>query len=119
MKKYILKGHTPVIEEDEAAWGRWHSTADRSVARDVLPNGWEVSTVFLGIDHSSGIGPPALFETRIFGRPGGHWRTRCATWTEAEAMHRKALRRVDPLYVEARKVLAHERRRTKTKRERK
>ena len=114
MKKYILKGHTPVIEEDEAAWGRWHSTADRSVARDVLPNGWEVSTVFLGIDHSLGIGPPALFETRTFGRV--RW---CATWTEAEAMHRKALRRVDPLYVEVRKVLAHERRRTKTKRERK
>jgi len=32
---------------------------------------WEVSTVFLGLDHSFGGPPPVLWETMVFGIPGG------------------------------------------------
>lgn len=49
-----------------------------------------VSTVFLGLDHQFGIGPPILFETMIFtdGEPENFQR-RCSTWLEAEAQHRE------------------------------
>lgn len=48
-----------------------------------------VSTVFLGMDHSWGHGPPQLFETMIFEGPydGAQWRY--ATYEEAEDMHGK------------------------------
>jgi hypothetical protein len=39
---------------------------DRRLARDVLPGGGIVSTVFLGLDHSYREGPPVLWETMVF-----------------------------------------------------
>lgn len=39
---------------------------DRQVSRTVLPDGKLVSTVFLGLDHSFGDGPPLIFETMVF-----------------------------------------------------
>ena len=40
--------------------------AEHRVAADVLPNGYWVSTVHLGLDHSFGQGPPLIFETMVF-----------------------------------------------------
>lgn len=43
-------------------------TADpRRVALDEFPGGSRVSTVWLGLDHSFGAGPPLIFETMVFG----------------------------------------------------
>lgn len=39
---------------------------DRVVKQEVVLFGRVVSTVFLGIDHSFGFGPPLLFETMVF-----------------------------------------------------
>lgn len=41
-------------------------TIERRVARDVLPTGHVVSTVWLGLDHSFRGGPPLIFETMVF-----------------------------------------------------
>ena len=62
------------------------------VALDEFPDGQEVSTVFLGLDHGwmPGTGP-LLFETMIF--PDGGC-SRCATWAQAEAMHAAAVAEV-------------------------
>lgn len=56
------------------------------------------STVFLGLDHNwgrlfdSGPNIPILFETLIFGFDyDDSYVTRCATWEQAEAMHRQAV----------------------------
>jgi hypothetical protein len=38
----------------------------RRVAETTLPNGLYVSTVWLGIDHSFGEGPPLIFESMAF-----------------------------------------------------
>jgi hypothetical protein len=47
-----------------------------------------VSTVFLGLDHSFGEGPPLLFETMVFVNDmSGRWMDRCSTWAEAERQH--------------------------------
>jgi hypothetical protein len=63
--RYILIGQTPVPCEDLLKWGRWMQSADRFVLRTVVGE-WCVSTVFLGLDHQFGDGPPILFETMIF-----------------------------------------------------
>lgn len=54
--------------------------------------GAEVSTVFLGLDHQFGEGPPVLFETMIFGGPLDQEQWRYHTWEEAVAGHRAAVR---------------------------
>lgn len=87
--KYILDGHKPV-PADLMGWARWFETADRHVAQNNI-GALRVSTVFLGLDHSFGEGPPLLFETMIFGLEGDKYQTRCSTWEEAEEMHAKAL----------------------------
>jgi hypothetical protein len=88
---YVLIGHTPVAV-DLMTWARWlqNTTDARRVAIDDFTGG-RVSTVFLGLDHSLGNGPPILFETLIFGGPldGEQWRY--CTWKEAETGHQHAL----------------------------
>lgn len=67
MRKYILDEFgEPVPVDDILEWGRWFETADRHIGKDTVGD-VTISTVFLGIDHSYGTGPPVLFETMIFG----------------------------------------------------
>lgn len=57
--KYILdeKGN-PIPEPNLLKWGRWMQTSeDRFVARTTVGES-VVSTVFLGLDHQFGKGPP-------------------------------------------------------------
>jgi len=84
---YILKGKCAVEEPDCIKWAKWFQDADRSVKKTTLNDDVLVSTVFLGLDHQFGDGPPLLFETEIFGgdRDGDMWRY--ATWDEAENGH--------------------------------
>jgi hypothetical protein len=83
---YILDGHTPVAEPDLMAWARWFESSDRRVALTELDNGVNVSTVFLGSDHSFGQGAPILFETMSFGTDEEVCE-RYSTWDEARAGH--------------------------------
>jgi hypothetical protein len=89
--KYTLVGQTPVLESDVIKWAEWFETADRVVAQTEI-GATLVSTVFLGLDHQLGDGPPVLFETALFtdGEPEGA-RRRCATWDQAEAQHRQVV----------------------------
>ena len=91
-EKYVLDGHNPVVITDLIAWTEQFEKLDRRVRQETA-NGLNVSTVFLGIDHSFGTGLPILFETMIFGLPKGEeYVERCSTWEEAEAMHKKAVK---------------------------
>jgi hypothetical protein len=89
--KYILDGHK-AVPVDLMTWARWfEATKDgRIVAKTQLAH-VEVSTVFMGLDHSFGEGPPQLFETMIFGGPQDGYQERCETWEQAEAMHAQAV----------------------------
>ena len=62
------------------------------VAQDNI-NNHKISTVWLGIDHSHGIGPPLLFETMIFNNDdySGIYCERHTTWQEAENGHKLAI----------------------------
>ncbi len=90
-RNYILDGHTPKREPNLLKWALWFEHADRHVARHALKGVW-VSTVFLGIDHNWGEGPPVLFETAIFSARGAMLSLhRESTWADAVRSHEWAL----------------------------
>jgi hypothetical protein len=67
---------------------------NRTVALEIIDDDVRVSTVFLGLDHSFGTGPPLLFETMVFGGPMDQEQGRCTTWEEAESLHATMVARV-------------------------
>lgn len=88
---YILDGHTPVKCIDWADGMRaFENIENCRVARDEFGD-IVISTIFLGLDHRLGDGPPLLFETMIFGGEHDGWQERCSTWEGAEAMHEAAV----------------------------
>jgi len=88
---YILKTDKQPVEADVLTWGVFfENDANRRVAHTFLGLS-EISTVFLGLDHNWGDGPPLIFETMIFGGRHDGYQTRCSTWEEAEAGHREAV----------------------------
>ena len=92
-RRYILDEHTPVCCEDLKTWATWFERADRRVARDIVGES-TVSTVFLGLDHAWGGGPPLLFETVVFQGPLDGECDRYETWDAAVAGHRALVARL-------------------------
>lgn len=95
MNYYKLDGKN-LVPCDLMEWARWFENGNRHVAQDVLGE-FRVSTVFLGLDHSFGSGPPLLFETMIFGPPDHNLNEtmdRYTTWEQAEAGHQAMLDKV-------------------------
>lgn len=92
--KYILDATgKPVPEPDLHTWANWFETFDRQVAKTRFC-GQEISTVFLGLDHSfSDNGAPVLWETMIFstGRNTGKMLRCPGSREQAEAMHAKCI----------------------------
>lgn len=91
--KYILAddGKTP-IKCDLMTWARaFERSSSRRLKRETVAEGVDVSTVFLGLDHSWGDGPPLLWETMIFGGPHDGYQERYSTHDEAMAGHAKAV----------------------------
>lgn len=96
---YILEEQNPVPCADILRWAEWMESdgvQQRIVAKTVLAerdkNGKEVevSTVFLGIDHSSSFeDSKQLFETMVCGGMKDGFVQRYATWEEAEAGHQQ------------------------------
>lgn len=88
---YILEDGVPVKCDDVGAWGKWlEGNRDaKRVAVDIIGE-TKISTVFLGLDHQWGEGPPLLYETMIFGGPHDDWQERCSTREEALVQHEQA-----------------------------
>lgn len=59
----------PKPVDDVMIWARWFEKGNRILKRTQVGTGF-ISTVFLGIDHAWGGGPPVLWETMIFDVPG-------------------------------------------------
>ena len=74
----------------------WKKT-DRVVAKTTLTNGIVVSTVYLGVNHRWGAGPPLIYETMTFG-PDEMDMERYSTRAEAEAGHAEMVAKweIDP-----------------------
>ena len=64
MPRYYDKDGSPL---ELMEWGRkLEDTEYKRVAQTTLPDGKWVSTVWLGLNHNYGNGPPLIFETMIF-----------------------------------------------------
>jgi len=89
--KYILDHDgRAVAEPDILKWGEWFRTSERHLAEDQIGEVC-ISTVFLGLDHQFGDGPPLLWETMIFGGEHDQYQERYSTREEALAGHQAAL----------------------------
>ena len=93
LNKYILKNGKPVLEPDVIKWATWFETSNKSriVAKTYLERGdheIEISTVFLGLDHQFGKGPPLLYETMVFGGPDDEAQERTPTKQLALKAHK-------------------------------
>lgn len=64
VQQYVLNDRgEPVPEPNIFAFAKWYDKFDSRVALDDIGE-VRVSTVFLGIDHQHGNGPPILWETK-------------------------------------------------------
>lgn len=82
------EAHHVHIIDDPILWAMWMEDTDRRVARHELPNGYLISTVFLGVDHGWG-GIPLWFETMVFhGNTSDLDMERYTTWDQAVKGHR-------------------------------
>lgn len=92
---YILDSNrNPIGEPNLSKWAKWFETGDRIVRQEMVGES-KVSTVFLGMDHAFGGGPPVLWETMVFGGELNGEQIRCTgNLEQAEAMHRTMVERV-------------------------
>lgn len=90
---YYMRDGSPAPGKDHMEqmlnWSRAYENADRHVGSTTIGHLW-VSTVYLGLDHSFGGGPPLIFETMVFDHSDGETSSTdlyCERWsTEAEAL---------------------------------
>jgi hypothetical protein len=88
---YFNKDGDPI---DLREWARLLDDADyERVALTTLGDS-EVSTVWLGLDHSFGPGPILIFETMVFGGPLSSEEERYTTLAQAQAGHEAMVERV-------------------------
>ena len=92
MKHYILQGRE-VIETDLMTWAGFIEGPGKIIKQETTPNGYYVSTVFLGIDHNLfDTGRPLLFETMVWEKHKDgeeEVQERYSTYDEAEAGHKR------------------------------
>ena len=92
MLHWMLVNGQPTPTEDREKWGVWYETSgdERRLARTVVCEGVEVSTVFLGMDHSFG-----GWETLVFGGVLDGEMDRYSSRENAEAGHAAVVKRVE------------------------
>jgi hypothetical protein len=92
---YILDENRNPVKVELLTWARQFEKAeDRRVDLTETWNG-RVSTVFLGLDHQWGDGPPLIFETMVFGGTLDQEMERYSTWDEAVRGHAAMVSRVN------------------------
>lgn len=99
---FVLDDHgepAPVEIGDPRFGQRWAALArgdpDPNRVERTTVGEWEISTVFLGIDHGFGVGKPVLWETMIFGpEPLTDWCERYTSKADALAGHARAVEMV-------------------------
>lgn len=83
MSNYYNYDGTPLTLKE---WAKKFETDERHIGDDFIDN-IHISTVWLGLDHSFGMGEPLIFETMIFGGIYDQEQWRYSTQTQAEIGH--------------------------------
>jgi hypothetical protein len=87
---YILdENGEPKPVTDLMEWARWKvaNPTAHEIGYDIIGDA-SVSTVFLGVNHQHGDGPPLVFETMIFGGALDRHGRRYSTLKDARSGHR-------------------------------
>ncbi len=92
-KYYIEDGNGNPVVVDMTTWASSFEVSNRKVAKTKVGE-VEVSTVFLGLNHQFGDGPPLLYETMVFGGPMDGEQERYSTRAEATEGHAATVKRV-------------------------
>lgn len=92
MTWYKLDENRNPVKCDAIESSKYMAENGRRVAFDAVGR-VEVSTVFLGLDHSYSGHTPLLFETMVFGMDD-EIQERWTTWDEAETGHKAVLEKV-------------------------
>ena len=96
---YILNDEHEALPVGYEEYSEWRSSGEpdnRRVARDERGDVY-VSTVFLTIDHDfSGLGPPVLWETMVFGGEFDEEQERYTSHTDALAGHARWVEKALP-----------------------
>ena len=90
---YIEVDGKPVKCDDTREWARYFESGDRQVDATRIDD-VRISTVFLGINHNWGVGPPLLYETMVFGGPLDEDMERYHTREEAQRGHDRFVKAV-------------------------
>lgn len=85
MRDWYILNSDGTYRKGESNWSE-----DWIIARDTVGDA-VVSTVFLGLDHQFGDGPPLVFETMIFGGEHDQEQWRYSTIEEAREGHDRAV----------------------------
>ena len=93
MGNYYILNKKEAVSANATEWAQWFEEADRRVA-DEMVGDVRISTVFLGLNHQWGDGPPLLFETMVFGGKFDEDQWRYSTWEEAEKGHTETVEKV-------------------------
>ena len=115
---WILNDSHEAVPVDLMEWAHFFEDFSNRRVRHTRVGPYFVSTVFLGLDHSFGSGPPLLFETMVY-IPNKHTinlpaiaeiglkgysrevenefldiQERCSTWDEAIAQHESVMEQI-------------------------
>lgn len=91
---YVLDDNGNAVKTDDIrAWDKATSSRQSVIGRTIVGT-VTVSTVFLGMDHGWGEGPPVLWETMIFGGKHDEFQERYTSRSDAIAGHLRAVKRV-------------------------
>jgi hypothetical protein len=90
--KYILDANHKLVSVGLMEWAQWfEQDGNRRVAEDTI-DGFYVSTVFLGLDHSFSGTVPLVFETMVFADGNGELFGRYPSWDQALGGHAAAIK---------------------------
>ena len=97
MKWYALDENSEPVEIDilSSSYSSYKESQEKHTIQDENIGDCEiVSTTFLGLDHSYGVGDPVLFETMVFGGKLDQEQVRYTSWEDAKKGHKKMLEKV-------------------------
>jgi len=86
MSFYYDKNGKPI---DRSTWSE-QLEKYKAIAHTKLPDGKLISTIWLGLDHGHGEGPPLIFESMVFPEDGNMSELECrrySTYADAKAGH--------------------------------
>jgi hypothetical protein len=84
MSRYYDRAGQPMTTLE---WAMSFEDFEQKVVAKATVGDAEVSTVWLGLNHQFGDGPPLIFETMIFGGEHDQWQDRYSTEEQAKAGH--------------------------------